>query len=58
MSTLTREAIVYYAVVGGALAACLLVLAGMGLKKLKEVIQWNCDARRAGRSCSRTTSAR
>ena len=55
---LTHEAVIYYAVVGGALASCLLVLAGMAAKKLKEVILWNCNAYRAARSCSKTTSAR
>lgn len=49
---LTREAIVFYAVVGGALTSCLLVLAGMGVKKLMEVSKWTA------RSCSKTTSAR
>lgn len=50
---LTREAIVFYAVVGGALASCLLVLAGMGVKKLMEV-----SGKWTARSCSKTTNAR
>ena len=31
---MTREAILFYSIVGGALIACLLVLAGMGIRKL------------------------
>lgn len=31
---MTREAIVFYAIVGGALALCLVVLAGMAVRKV------------------------
>lgn len=55
---LTREAFIFYAVVHTALIACLLVLAGMGVRKLKEVLKWRSHANRPGSSCWRTTAAR
>lgn len=55
---LTREALIFYTVVHTALIACLLVLAGMGVRKLKEVLTWKSRANRPGSSCWRTTAAR
>lgn len=55
---LTHEAFIFYTVVHTALIACLIVLAGMGLKKLKEGLEWRFRANRPGRSCWRTTAAR
>ena len=55
---LTHEAIVFYVIIHTALIACLIVLAGMGLKKLKEGLEWRFRANRPVRSCSKTTSAR
>ena len=56
---LTREAIIFYAVVHTALISCLLVLAGMGVKRLlKEGLKWKSRANRPGSSCWRTTAAR
>ena len=55
---LTHDAMIFYVVVHTALIACLIVLAGMGLKKLKEGLQWRSRANRPGRNCWRTTAAR
>ena len=55
---LTHEAFIFYAVVHTALIACLIVLAGMGIKRLKEGLKWRSASNRPGRSCWRTTAAR